>query len=406
MIETNKDTSFNDLPQITEFNKVLDDNKVKLEVAKNTISQIQEDAVVLKTNLNEIKNDVEESKANIKTQTESLVQEFSGYQTTVKESFNNFNLKVFGDANGKNKDGEDAILPNIEDASSKINDYYNKLVGKDGIKTKIDECRVNIEQSKIDIQEIKDDVVNSQTEITNIKNDVSATQKTISDNTEEVTELLESTKENKETFDTFCTKIAEREALIKKQNEEISKQKQELQSLNDQSSQLLAELTDKSLHNAFKIQAVAEKKEHDKYFHYSLCSLGGGFIAFLILFLVQAFSKHEFSIYELWLIRVSLITPFGFAYYLCSTKSSISMKLANEYQHKASISEALSGYRKLWNLEHGDAEYKDLFDPIARDLIKNPFDKIKISNKDVFENVTNLAKAVMGKNEDSNKKSE
>ena len=328
------------------------------------------------------------------------------YQAKVEKSFNNFNSKVFGDADGKNEDGEDAILPNIEDSEKAINDYYNKLVGKDGIQSKIDQCRTNIEQYKSDIQEIKDDVVNSQTEITNIKNDVSATQKTINDNAEEVTELLESTKESKETFDAFCAKIAEREVLIKKQNEDISKQKQELQSLNDQSSQLLAELTDKSLHNAFKIQAVAEKKEHDKYFNYSIASLVSGFVAFLTLFLVQAFSKHDFSIYELWLIRISLITPFGFAYYLCSTKSSISMKLANEYQHKASISEALSGYRKLWNLEHGDEEYKDLFDPIARDLIKNPSDKIKISNKDVFENVTNFAKAVMGKNDDSNTKSE
>jgi hypothetical protein len=304
-------------------------------------------------------------------------------------------LKVFGDTEGKNGDGEDAILPNIQDSEKEINDYYNKLVSKDGIESKINEYKINIEQSKIDVEGIKDDIINSQTEIINIKNNVLSTQEIINKSAEEVVMLLKSANESKEAFDAFCATITEREALIKKQNEEISNQRQELQSLNNQSTQLLAELTDKSLHNAFKIQAVAEKKEHDKYFNYSIFSLGGGFIAFVFLFLLQAFSSHQFSIYELWLIRISLIAPFGFAYYLCSTKSNISMKLANEYQHKASISEALSGYRKLWNLEHEDGEYRDLFDPIARDLIKNPSDKIKISNKDILENVADIVKTVV-----------
>ena len=51
MFETNKDIAFNDLPLVAEFNKVLDENKVNLELAKENISQIQEDIVAVNTDI-------------------------------------------------------------------------------------------------------------------------------------------------------------------------------------------------------------------------------------------------------------------------------------------------------------------------------------------------------------------
>ena len=59
------------------------------------------------------------------------------------------------------------------------------------------------------------------------------------------------------------------------------------------------------------------------------------------------------------------------------------MNLAEEYQHKASISEALSGYRKLWDLEHDSQEYQDFFNPTLSHLIKNPSDKVKFNQDDL-----------------------
>jgi hypothetical protein len=188
--------------------------------------------------------------------------------------------------------------------------------------------------------------------------------------------------------------------LIKNQDEDISKQRQELQSLNDQSTQLLAELTDKSLHNTFKTQAEKKKWAHRLYFAFSIGILLIGVVVGLI---TQHYHEAwQLNGLDLWLYRLFISTPIGLLYWLCVSNSGIALKLAEEYQHKASISETLSGYRKLWNLEHQDQEYRDLFDPIACDLIKNPADKIKISNKDVFENLADIAKA-LAKKDDKNR---
>jgi hypothetical protein len=46
--------------------------------------------------------------------------------------------------------------------------------------------------------------------------------------------------------------------------------------------------------------------------------------------------------------------------------------LAEEYHHKAAIAEAMTGYRQLYELEHEDVEYMELFNSLKDQLNINP----------------------------------
>jgi hypothetical protein len=54
----------------------------------------------------------------------------------------------------------------------------------------------------------------------------------------------------------------------------------------------------------------------------------------------------------------------------------IAKKLAEEYHHKAALSEAMTGYRGLYQLKHESPEYMNLFNSIKEQLNINPSSKI------------------------------
>jgi hypothetical protein len=326
---------------------------------------------------------------NLENEINSLLLKKEEIKTKLVEEYDNYKDGVFGNDEGKTKKGELSILSDIKDSQGKVHNYYHKVFDEDeGIKNKIEEFKLSAES-------IKDSLVKIEEESKKLSESTNSYNSESESTLEDIKELLESAKtliseieEFKETTNQFCDKIDEREEKIKIQNEKISTSQSELDRLNEESSKLLQEITDKSLHNAFKIQAEEKKKAHKWYFGFSLGVLLFGV---LLMMLIQFFQDGlKLDDYELWFARLFISVPVGLAYWLCTVKSNITMQLAEEYQHKASVSEALSGYRKLWDLEHDSKEYKDFFNPTVLHLINNPSDKIKFSSKDIIDKIGNI----------------
>lgn len=310
----------------------------------------------------------------------------------IHSEYDNFHNDVVGDSDGKKVDGNLSILGDVKDSQTKITEYYNDIFssgeGETGIEAKIDGFLLKIESVEKNALASQEKINAAEANVDNSKEEVEALEK-------QASAILAEVEKIKSKFDLFCQKIDEREGKIKAQEDKINAETEKVSGLSNQVTKLLEEMTDKSLHNAFKSEANSNKKGQLFYFWFSLIILIGGSLLFLHSLKIEVSNNASITGHELWLIRFFLAVPFGFAYWLCSSKAAIKMKLAEEYQHKASIAEALAGYREMWSLKHHDEEYQKLFNLVSSDLIKNPADKIKISHKDIFEKVGDTAKSVI-----------
>ena len=255
------------------------------------------------------------------------------------------------------------ILDDIEDSQTKINAYYNELFynnskdengnAKEAIKTKI--------QRIATLAESTENKIKSAEEIIN--------------------------EFDEEAFKNFYNKIADREKKYNSYEENLKKlqletEKQQKINLNIQidSQKFLQDITDKTLINTFKEQATEKKTSYKWLFGGSVamaCFVGiAGFV--LILY------KGKIGLEELALL------PFIFAYFSLGKQADIHKKLAEEYQHKASLTEYLAGYKKMWELGREDEEYIKLIEEIKKEILKNPNEFISIG-KDYPENIKYIA---------------
>jgi len=323
---------------------------------------------------------------------ENDVENLNNQKNQIGLGYEKFQDEVIGNGDGIKKDGKLSILGDVKDSQKKINDYYNHLFENEDDKKSLED---KINSFSSEIEEAKKDAVSTQEEINESKIKTDEVVAEINSTKDVAISTLKEIEKIKTKFDSFCQSMDERDNQIKSQREELNSELKKLTQLNSQSSELLAEITDKSLHNAFKKEARANKDGQLFYFWFSILILIGGSFLFLHSLKIEIGNNSKVTSQELWLLRFFLSVPFAFAYWLCSSKAAIKMKLAEEYQHKASIAEALSGYREMWSLKHTDAEYQKLFNLVSSDLIKNPADKIKISHKDIFEKVEDTAKSIL-----------
>jgi hypothetical protein len=322
------------------------------------------------SDLNKRKNTLANTLSNLEREVADLQKKKNDLLDEIVKDRNDFKAKVFGKNKLENTSEDASIFDDIKDSQGRVNDFYNELFASenDG--------------------ESKEDKINSL-----LKDMEEKSQKFVE---LEVDDFLKTAKDLKPKFDAFYAKIDEREKSIKSQNDAIAKEQSLLSSLNEQSAELLAELTDKSLHNAFRNEANNNKWAHYIFVALSLLILFGGIFLLIYSLNVQKDGASRLQSYEFWLIRFFVSVPLGFAYWLTSHSASIRLKLAQEYQHKASITEALSGYRKMWDLSHSDDEYQKLFNLVSEDLVNNPADKIKFSYGDVSQAVKDVASGVVG----------
>ena len=301
---------------------------------------------------------------NIKKQKISLVHELNNLKTDIenikqeKDKLTNI-LKLYKEDIDKEKK---EIFDDIEDSQIKISKYYNELliVSEDGNGN-------SIQPIKIKIQKVLTLAENTEGSINSVK------------------KTIEEFDEKK--FKDFYNKINEREEKYTKYElkiENLQKETEKQQKINSNiqlnSEKFLQDITDKTLINTFKQQADDKKGSYKWFFCSSVamaCLVG-------TIGLVLIIKNGKIGFDEL------VLLPFIFAYFSLAKQADVNKKLAEEYQHKASLTEYLAGYKKMWELGRDDAEYIILIEEIKKEILKNPNDFIKISN-DYIENMKNIS---------------
>ncbi len=162
--------------------------------------------------------------------------------------------------------------------------------------------------------------------------------------------------------------------------------KETIELLNTRLDKLISEaekqlnaITDSSLHNSFFNRAKAHGDEYDKFQTYTLRSsltLVGITLFFGIIQIIRIFAYEQSFDYHLLIYQISVSLPVVFIAWMYNRNQKIAKKLAEEYYHKSSISEAMTGYRSLYQLKHDSDEYMSLFNEIKQQLNINPAGKI------------------------------
>lgn len=137
--------------------------------------------------------------------------------------------------------------------------------------------------------------------------------------------------------------------------------------LRKQAESLLNKMTDESLHTAFS-------KSARRYMFGSWAIL---IIQILVLGVAAALAYRAIDLEIEDLLKNMLPTiPLGFLVYFLNRAYTVEKKLAEEYQHKSSLTKTLAGYRALYKLSHEDKEYMELFTHIKEGITRNPSKEI------------------------------
>ncbi len=167
-----------------------------------------------------------------------------------------------------------------------------------------------------------------------------------------------------------------------------------LEKLTSQAEKKLFELTDSSLQHAFTSRAkkyTFEFKKLQKFTFWLTLTL----VADILLFGIIQLCKEKFD-WHLLIYQFSIAGALIFSIFMYNRNQKIAKKLAEEYQHKASLTEAMTGYRALYNLEHTDAEYMELFNSLKEQLNTNPskqidtFLKLKSPHEEISNSIQGL----------------
>lgn len=173
----------------------------------------------------------------------------------------------------------------------------------------------------------------------------------------------------------------------------VNNLKNQLQTLISNAEHKLHALTDSSLHNAFAVRADSYTKEFSRLEKYTFWSIVGLIADLLIFGGVQValnILDKPFN-YHILIYQFSIAGALILAIWMFNRNQKIAKKLAEEYHHKASISEAMTGYRNLYGLEHEDDEYMALFNSIKDQLNVNPSKQI-----DDFLNLKSPSEEISG----------
>lgn len=158
---------------------------------------------------------------------------------------------------------------------------------------------------------------------------------------------------------------------IKKRSEIVCKNAEKAlvdgEDLKKQAQSLLNKMTDEGLHTAFS-------KSAKRYM------LGSWVILIMQIFVLGVAAALAYRAIDLEiedLLKNMLPTiPLGFLVYFLNRSYTVEKKLAEEYQHKSSLTKTLAGYRALYKLSHEDKEYMELFTHIKEGITRNPSKEI------------------------------
>lgn len=179
----------------------------------------------------------------------------------------------------------------------------------------------------------------------------------------------------------------------------IDASKEELRKLTVEATNQLYSLTDSSLHNTFAVRASAytiEFKELETITFKLTLAVVADILIFGLIELGLILFGDGFD-YHILIYQFSIAGALVFAIWMYNRNQKIAKKLAEFYHHKASLAEAMTGYRKLYNLGHESNEYMELFNAMKDQLNTNPASGIDelLNLKSPHEELTSAVKDLL-----------
>lgn len=143
-----------------------------------------------------------------------------------------------------------------------------------------------------------------------------------------------------------------------------------LKSSSEHARKALAEISDLGLHGAFSKRANTSSVA---YHLYQVALLA---ILFLLAAVGYQLVQSDITL-ENFVMKTITAIPLGFAAFLLNRTAKVEKKISEDYRHKSALTEALAGYRNLYNLSNSDDEYMELFEHVKMDLVTNPSDRME-----------------------------
>lgn len=150
----------------------------------------------------------------------------------------------------------------------------------------------------------------------------------------------------------------------------IDKTRNLLTEIHSETSGRFKELTDLSIIDSFdKLAESANKKRLGLGIVFLVISLGISYVGYDLV-------KSEVDWLSL-LLRLPIIIPLGLILFVVNRELKVEKVIEEQYKYKASLSKALKGYRNLYQLDHEDTEYMELFNVLKKEMLRSPFESIR-----------------------------
>jgi hypothetical protein len=356
---------------------------------------IKEQIEILHSSLTSIKNEYEEKLTKIKNYYNELFEN-SETRKSVEEEISGYYRQLIEDSETSKsiKTEINVIFENIKkeyetftSQSSKVTVFHNKLfLDDEGIESI--EKSIDALYDKLFTDSKNEKSFNTQFE--NLLQSLSDRFKIADEKIIRLEDFYSNVFEDKKNEEGKITKLS----LISS----IDSQKQRLDKLIKEAEKNLYGLTDSSLHSSFAKRADEYTKEFgrlEKLTHWLTWAV---IIVIGIFGIIQCFlvALDKGFNYHILIYQFSIAGALAFAIWMFNRNQKIAKKLAEEYHHKAAIAAAMTGYRQLYDLEHEDVEYMELFNSLKDQLNINPSKSIDkfLNLKSPQEEVTDTLKNI------------
>lgn len=252
------------------------------------------------------------------------------------------------------------------DASTKVSNFIDKE-----IKPKATEAIDLATSTKDKTVTLKGEIDAVVKQVQAIHSGTSKTQNAVTEKHDTITKLLTKAEQSALEICGDEEGMCSSGPSIKKRSETVCENAEQAlvdgNDLKKQAESLLNKMTDASLHTAFSKSAL--RYMIGSWVILTLQVIVLGIAAFL------AYRAIDLEIEDL-LKNILPTIPLGFLVYFLNRAYTVEKKLAEEYQHKSSLTKTLAGYRALYKLSHEDKEYMALFTHIKEGITRNPSKEI------------------------------
>jgi hypothetical protein len=312
-----------------------------------------------------LKSATSQLKADLENQKKEILELKATTQTSLAE-LTNKSISFSNAANGKLADVDLKISTITTDASKKVTNFIES-----DIKPKAKEAIELATVTKDTTLTLKGEVDAVVEKVKAIHNGTSQKHDEVTSKHDNIAKLLTKAEQITSEICGDDEGMCATGPSIRRRSETVCKEAEQAlvdgEALKKQAESLLNKMTDASLHTAFS------KSAH----RYMIGSWVILIIQVIVLGIAAFLAYRAIDLEVEDLLKNILPTiPLGFLVYFLNRAYTVEKKLAEEYQHKSSLTKTLAGYRALYKLSHEDKEYMALFTHIKEGITRNPSKEI------------------------------